>query len=160
MTPNTITVVAAVLSGILASIITLFWQSRSEKLKARREIFNTLMAYRFRISLRENVVALNCVQATFYDCPKVQEAWVAFLDAADEKPYIEQKLIDAHIQLLEEIAKVLKYKNIKWKDIKRNYFPTGLGAELDDENNLRKAQLEVAMRNVELSREQSDFAKA
>lgn len=155
MNQTAITILAAVLSGILATIVTLFWQNRAKKIDSRREIFNTLMAYRFKISHKESVTALNCVQATFYDCRRVQEAWKNFLDAADKKPYIEQDLLDAHIQLLEEIAKVLKYKDIKWKDIKRNYFPEGLMSELNDERDLRRAQLNVALRNMEESGTQS-----
>lgn len=151
MNQTAITILAALLSGILATIVTLFWQNRAKRLDSRREIFNTLMAYRFKISYKESVIALNCVQATFCDCPKVQEAWKVFLDAADKKPFVEQELVDAHIQLLEEIAKTLKYKNIKWKDIKRNYFPEWLMSELIDERELRRAQLKVALHNMEES---------
>lgn len=151
MNQTTITIVAALLSGIIATIITLFWQNRAKKIDSRREIFNTLMAYRFEIANKESVIALNCVPAIFYDCPKVQDTWRTFLDIASKTPFIPQELTDAHIQLLEEIAKALRHRNIKWKDIKRNYFPNGLISELDDERNLRKAQLKVALRNMEES---------
>ncbi len=145
----------AIISGILATVVTLFWQNRAKKLEVRKEIFTTLMAYRYRIADCESVKALNCVQAVFYDCPKVQTAWKSFLDAADKKPFVEQDLIDAHIQLLEEISKVLKYKNIGWKDIKRSYYPDGLASELNDTNVLRKAQLEVALHNVAETRKKT-----
>ena len=95
------------------------------------------------------------MQAVFYDCAKVQSAWKTFLDAADKQPFIEQELVDAHIQLLEEISKVLKYKNIGWKDIKRNYYPDGLASELNDANVLRKAQMEVALYNVAETRKKA-----
>ena len=64
-------------------------------------------------------------------------------------------VVDAHIQLLEEISKVLKYKNIGWKDIKRNYYPDGLASELNDANVLRKAQMEVALYNVAETRKKA-----
>ena len=150
-----IPVLSAVLSGILATIITLYWQNRAKKMEVRKEIFTTLMAYRYRIADKESVKALNCVQAVFYDCSKVQSAWKTFLDAADKQPFIEQELVDAHIQLLEEISKVLKYKNIGWKDIKRNYYPDGLASELNDANVLRKAQMEVALYNVAETRKKA-----
>lgn len=150
-----IPVLSAVLSGILATIITLYWQNRAKKMEVRKEIFTTLMAYRYRIADKESVKALNCVQAVFYDCAKVQSAWKTFLDAADKQPFIEQELVDAHIQLLEEISKVLKYKNIGWKDIKRNYYPDGLALELNDANVLRKAQMEVALYNVAETRKKA-----
>lgn len=150
-----IPVLSAVLSGILATIITLYWQNRAKKMEVRKEIFTTLMAYRYRIADKESVKALNYVQAVFYDCAKVQSAWKTFLDAADKQPFIEQELVDAHIQLLEEISKVLKYKNIGWKDIKRNYYPDGLASELNDANVLRKAQMEVALYNVAETRKKA-----
>ena len=142
---NIITIiVSAILSGIFATVITLWWQNKSEKTKMRREIFTTLMAYRFNITHAESVKALNCVQAVFFDCDNVKQAWVKFNDAANKQPFVSQNLDDAHITLLEEIAKVLKYKNINWQDIKDFYFPERLARELNETETLRKTQIEVA----------------
>ena len=52
-----IPVLSAVLSGILATIITLYWQNRAKKMEVRKEIFTTLMAYRYRIADKESVKA-------------------------------------------------------------------------------------------------------
>lgn len=146
---NIITIiVSAILSGIFATIITLWWQNKSEKTKMRREIFTTLMAYRFNISHAESVKALNCVQAVFFDCENVKQAWIKFKASADKQPFDRQNFVDAHITLLEEIAKVLKYKNINWQDIKDFYYPERLAQETDDTETLRKAQIEVAKMNL------------
>lgn len=146
---NIITIiVSAILSGIFATIITLWWQNKSEKTKMRREIFTTLMAYRFNISHAESVKALNCVQAVFFDCEKVKQAWIKFKASADKQPFDRQNFVDAHITLLEEIAKVLKYKKINWQDIKDFYYPERLAQETDDTETLRKAQIEVAKMNL------------
>lgn len=139
-----ITLLSAVVSGVLATIITLLWQNRSEKIRARREIFQTLMAYRFKYTLTESVKALNCVQAVFFDCQDVLKAWDKFNTAAAKKPVNGQDIDDAYILILEEIAKVLHYKNINWKDIKISYFPSGLAEELTEQAVLRKAQIEAA----------------
>ena len=147
---NVLSVLAsAILSGIVATIVTLWWQNRSEKIKLKREIFTTLMAYRFRISHAESVKALNSVQAVFNDCPSVLDAWRAFKGAADKQPYVQQDLIDAHITLLEEIGKILHYKNINWKDIKSSYYPTDLADQIEGEKVLRNAQIQVALGNIE-----------
>lgn len=146
---NIITIiVSAILSGIFATVITLWWQNKSEKTKMRREIFTTLMAYRFKIAHAESVKALNCVQAVFYDCENVMQAWLKFKDAADKQPFSKQGLEDAHITLLEEIAKVLNYKHINWQNIKSYYYPERLAQELDDTETLRKTQIEVAKMNL------------
>lgn len=147
---NIITIVtSAVVSGILATIVTLWWQAKNEKNKMRREIFTTLMAYRFKISEAESVKALNCVQAVFYDCPNVQKAWMNFKDAVDAVPVNANKITDAHITILEEISKVLKYRNLDWKGIKTYYYPEALAQEIADSNLLRKAQIKVALNDIE-----------
>lgn len=147
---NILTILAsAVLSGIFATIITLWWQDRSERIKLKREIFTTLMAYRFRISHAESVKALNSVQAVFNDSKSVLDAWKAFKHAADKQPYVQQDLIDAHITLLEEIGKVLHYKNINWKDIKSSYYPKDLVDQIEGESVLRNVQIQVALGNIE-----------
>ncbi len=141
MTQIIITIISAIISGILATIITLWWQNRVEKLKTRKEIFKTLMAYRYKISHPENVKALNCVQAVFYDCKGVRRAWKNFMDAVDAKPVNGERISDAQITIIEEIAKVLKYKNIGWKDIKEFYFPEGLSKAMKQEELLRELTL-------------------
>ena len=119
----------------------------------RREIFTTLMAYRFKISHSESVKALNCVLAVFYDCENVKKAWLDFKNAADKRPFDVRNFDDAHITLLEEIAKTLKYKNINWKDIKEYYYPEALAQEYKDTDVLRKAQIEMAMLNLNANNE-------
>lgn len=141
-------IISSILSGILATIITLWWQNRSEKTKVKREIFTTLMAYRFKFASAESVKALNCIQAIFYNNKNVLNAWEKFKYAADKNPFVEQDLNDAHIALIEEIAKALKYNNIVWKDIKSYYYPEYLASELNDTEALRKAQLEAALSSV------------
>lgn len=141
--------ISAILSGIFATIITLWWQNRSEKLRTKHSVFSTLMAYRFKVSHPESVKALNCVQAVFYDVPSVLTAWKEFISAAGRKPYDDQIFTDAHISLLEAIAKDLKCKNICWQDIKSSYYPQGLADQLNEDSVLRKAQIQVAMESIE-----------
>ena len=134
-------IISAVLSGILATSITLLWQSRAEKIKLKREIFITLMAYRFNIADMESVKALNCIQVVFFNNTEVCSAWQKFIEAAEAHPFDKEKLIDAHIKLLEQIAKVLRYKNIDWEKIKSSYYPTAIAEEINEEKTLRKAQI-------------------
>ena len=151
--------VSAVLSGILATVLTLWWQNRSEIIRTKREVFTTLMAYRFRISHPESVKALNCVQAIFYDVPGVLAAWNALVSAAGRKPYDDQQFTDAHITLLEEIAKDLKCKNIRWKEIKSSYYPQGLADQFNEDDVLRKAQIQVAIASIEENKRKNEERK-
>ena len=141
-------IISAVLSGILATSITLLWQSRSDKIRLKREIFTTLMAYRFNIANAESVKALNCIQVVFYNNSNVRNAWKKFKAMADKQPFVQQDIVDAHISLLEEIAKTLKYKNINWTEIKSSYYPEAIAEEINEGKALRKAQLQIALSNV------------
>ena len=83
-------------------------------------------------------------------------AWRAFKNAADKQPYVKQDLIDAHITLLEEIGKVLHYKNINWKEIKSSYYPKDLAEQIDGENMLRNVQIQLAIENIEESKRKAE----
>ncbi|MBE7033441.1 MAG: hypothetical protein E7406_04350 [Ruminococcaceae bacterium] len=144
----TLALITSLFSGIIATAVTLWWQNKSEKIKLKTEIFTTLMAYRFNLAHAESVKALNCVQAVFYDNKNVQEAWAKFKQMVSKQPYIQQEAIDAHISLLEEISKDLKYKNIEWKKIKNYYYPQSLVQEDEENVMIRKAQAQMAMSDI------------
>lgn len=140
---STITIlVSAVVSGIFATIITLWWQNKSEKKQLRRSIFCTLMAFRFKISCEECVKAINSVQVIFYNEANVQNAWTDFKYEAD-KPSDSSRIFDAYIKLLEEVGKACGFSEIKWNEIKNYYYPQGLSDELNESDRLRKANLRM-----------------
>lgn len=58
-------VVTALISGLLATVVTIWWQRRSELRRKKMDIFETLMAYRYMISHQESVNALNSVDVVF-----------------------------------------------------------------------------------------------
>lgn len=135
----------SLISGLLATIITIICQKKSEKKNAKREIFKTLMAYRYAIHLKESVNALNNIEVVYYDNPAVIEAWQEFKKEANraaENPKKPNILQDKQLKLLEEMAKVIGYKKLNWDKIKDFYFPQGLSSQLQEEMLLRKAQLQ------------------
>lgn len=144
MNQVTITILGAVLSGILATIITLFWQDYSRKKANKSDIFNILMAYRFKISEYESVKALNSVQVIFYHNRNVQMAWKNFKQETDRIPFDNKRIEDTYIRLLEEVGKACGYKKIKWDEIKDYYYPSGLSEEINENQRLRKANLQRA----------------
>lgn len=139
-----IALVSALVSGLLATIVTLWWQTKAKKKEMQRQIFYTLMAYRFRLPEYENVKALNSIQVAFYGNESVQQAWKSFKEETDRIPFNDKRIADAHIKLLEEIGKACGYKNIKWNEIKDSYYPTGLADEIIETERLRKANLQRA----------------
>lgn len=137
-------VIAAVGSGLVATVITIIVQKCSEAKKVKIQIFETLMSHRYLINDKENVEALNRVEVIFYNKNNVRKAWKEFLDIADRGASIvtnAETVDDKYLKLLSEIAKCIGYKNIDWENIKRYYYPQGLATKITEEEMLRKAQL-------------------
>ena len=67
-------IVAAVGSGLVATIITLIVQRVSETRKLKICIFEILMSHRYLIADKENVEALNKVEVIFHKDSEVRKA--------------------------------------------------------------------------------------
>ena len=137
--------VTALISGLLATVLTIFWQKKEALYNRKMKIFETLMSYRYMIASEESVQALNSIDVIFYKDLDVRRAYNEFLDEAEKKPDMNPNIADKHLRLLEEIAKVLKLKDIRWDDIKHSYYPVGLSEKIQEENMLRKLQLQNAV---------------
>lgn len=148
-------IVTALCSGLIATFVTIWWQKRFQIKKDKTKIFTTLMSKRYEISAEESVDALNMIDVVFYKSPKVRTAWKNFTDAASaqDSPTRAQMISDKHLKLLEVIAEDIGYKNIHWDDIKQYYYPVGLSTKKQDEEVLRKAQIDVALAQIKESQE-------
>lgn len=142
-------VVTALISGLFATLVTIWWQGKTAIRKNKMKIFETLMAYRYRIVAEPSVHALNSVDVIFYDDQNVRKAYADFLNEAAKRPEMNPNTADKHLKLLEEIAKTLKLKNIQWDDIKQAYYPNGLSERIREEELLRKMQIQTAANAIE-----------
>ena len=144
-----VTLVASIVSGIVATIATLCWQNNHDRKNQKIQIFKVLLAYRGRVESEECVNALNSIEGVFYSDEKVKKAWYDFLDETEKLPSANPNISDKHLKLLEEIAKTIGYKDVKWNDIKRSYYPTCLYNKISDENLLRSLQIKKESREIE-----------
>lgn len=138
-------------SGLIATFVTLVWQKWYEQRKEKMNIFNVLMSKRHDITAVESVEALNRIDVVFYHSEKVRKAWADFLEAANETKdtgNLPQKRLDKHLRLLEVMAEDVGYKEIKWDNIKNYYFPNGLAERIQEENVLRRSQIEAAVSQI------------
>lgn len=142
-------VVTALISGLLATIVTIWWQRKEAIYSRKMKIFETLMSYRYMISAEQSVHALNSIDVIFYKDKGVRRAYSEFLSETEKKPEMRPNIDDKHLKLLEEIAKVLHLKDIHWDDIKHSYYPSGLSEKLQEETMLRKLQLQSAAESME-----------
>ena len=146
-------VITALISGLLATIVTIWWQRRSEIRNKKMKVFETLMTYRYMISSQESVNALNSIDVVFYKDKNVRKAFSDFLNETDKKPEFNPNIPDKHLKLLEEISKSLGLKDIHWDDIKQSYYPSGLSEKIMEESLLRKMQIQSV--STELTQEQA-----
>lgn len=153
-----IIIITSLLSGVLATVLTLVCQKYGENKREKRLIFETLMAHRYMISDQDNVEALNRIEVTFYEHKEVRAAWKDFIKATNDttKDPTGASIEDAYIKLLEKIAAVIGYEKIRWDEIKKYYFPKGLSTKIAEETALRKAQIQQATRIAKQDRPTSD----
>lgn len=59
-------IITALISGLLAALVTIWWQRRAEIFASKMRIFETLMSFRYMISSEESVKALNSIDIIFY----------------------------------------------------------------------------------------------
>ena len=160
-------VVSALISGLIATIITLWWQKRTEAYNRKMKVFETLMIYRIPgvLHFKENVHTLNSINVVFYDDENVRRAYKDFLNETDKPKEMNPNIQDKHLRLLEEMAKSLGLKKMCWEDIKHPYFPVGYSDLLKDEeavrktfimNNLESAKFTHELNNRQVVKEEGD----
>ena len=139
-----VTALSVVFSGVVATVITILYQKFSGEQIAKRKVFETAVSYRFFISEEENVKSLNSIDVVFHKNQKVRQAWKSYMDEADKPSSNPQLLNDRYIKLLEEMALACGYKDIRWDDLKRYYYPSGLLNRKNDDEVLKKLQIKAA----------------
>lgn len=148
-------VVAALISGLVATIITIWWQKRTATYNRKMKVFETLMMYRIPdiLHFKENVHALNSIDIAFYDDKKVRNAYKDFINETDKTKEMNPNIQDKHLRLLEEMAKSLGLKKICWEDIKHPYYPIGYSTLLKDEEAFRKTSIINNLESAKLTHE-------
>ena len=139
-----VTVLSVVFSGVVATVITILYQKFSGEQTAKRRVFETAVSYRVFISEEENVKSLNSIDVIFHKNQQVRQAWKSYMDEADKPSSNPQQLNDRYIKLLEEMALACGYKDIRWDDLKRYYYPNGLLNRKNDDEVLKKLQIKAA----------------
>ena len=150
-------IVTALISGLFATIVTIWWQRKAAMQKSKMKVFETLMAYRYSVVAEPSVHALNSIDVIFYKDEQVRRAYADFLNEAVKRPEMNPNTADKHLKLLEEIAKALNLKNIHWDDIKQVYCPNGLFERLREEEMLRKMQIQTAANTIEIQKGQQNI---
>lgn len=120
------TLVAAIISGVLATAITLYVNHRSEQIKIKRELVDDIFGYRYQISEGYSKIdktgitrALNRIPIVFSKEEAVLSAYDKLYDVATSNldPSTRQrKMDDALITLYKEACKAAGIKVENWND--------------------------------------------
>ena len=161
MNETALVVVTALCSGLIATLVTIWWQNKAQTQNEKMILFKTLMSKRYEIHADESVDALNMIDVVFYKSPKVRAAWKSFNDAtnAQESSTRDQTIADKHLKLLEVIAEDIGYKDIRWDDIKQYYYPVGLSDRKRDEAVLRRVQIDANLAQIKSHQEQPESSQ-
>lgn len=125
-----INIIAVLLSPIIAVLVTLYLQNRSEKLKNKMQIFNILIRSRHQVITEDMVSAYNMIDVVFFNDTKVRKLWREYYELLGNNAVNYQNKEDKRLELIHEMAKVLGYgKAINHIDITRVYYPTGLAVK-------------------------------
>lgn len=160
-----LTLLAVLLSPLLAVQVTAFIERRRQSRERRLNIFRTLMGTRATGLSPDHVQALNMIDIEFYwkgkwkiysdhKAEEVLRAWRIYLDhLSDKKSFTEEswaeKRIDLFIELLHKMAVSLGYDFDKVHIKRTSYFPQSYGDMEDDQHIIRKGL--VALMKGEIS---------
>lgn len=161
MTNTTLVILTALISGLIATIITILWQQYNNKQERKREIFMIMIAKRYDITNVENVEAMNKIDVVFYKSKVVRKAWDEFLNAtnAPDSSSKADLISEKHLKLLEKIAEDIGYKGVEWDDIKHYYNPVGLYNKINEEIILRQLQIKAATAQIEGNQQASSVGQ-
>lgn len=143
-----ISIVAIIISPVLAVVITQRLQNRAKKREDKLNIFKTLMANRhYGWVNRDSVYALNIIDIVFSDSKEVREKWALYHEYMS-RPSESISMNTANIkstELLEAIAGDLGYKGkVTWVTVQNSYMPKGYSDYLNNEAQYYRAQYQIA----------------
>lgn len=127
-TNDILTLVAIFLSPIIAVLITLWYSNSKNTRQQKMNLFLTLLATRKTHPIPPKFVdGVNTIDVVFHNDKKVIAAWKELFASYHIDPFridvADRKLLD----LLDEMAKSLGYKNIKQTDFDSFYEPQLFG---------------------------------
>ena len=125
-------IIVLIIIPIAAVLLGRWLQDRAEKRKDRMSVFKAVMTFRYGWT-RESVEALNMIPVVFSRRKKdqmVRNCWKKYFDFLciqnPDEMQIKQRN-DALFSLLDNMAKVLGYKNVlSWEEIQNPYIPKGM----------------------------------
>lgn len=116
--------VAVFLSPLVAFAITIYYQNRQEKRKAKQTLFLTLMAHRKKKPPTvEFAHALNTIDVVFQDNKEVRAAWKEYHSSLYDQNRLINESNSLLLDMLSAMADDLNYKKLSQTEIDKYYTP-------------------------------------
>jgi hypothetical protein len=142
-TKDVVTIIALIAGPVIAVVVTLWSQTRSEKRNAKRALFLTLMAHRRAGPNREWVNALNLIDVIYAGETRVVQLWHQLYDILCAQPFNNQIFAHKYLDLLSTMAISLGYRSLTQTDIDKFYAPQVLGDQATLTSETQKEWLRV-----------------
>lgn len=115
----------AIFLGPLAGVIFALWfQSRKDKLEAKRRLFLTLVSERKTWVISQQMAqALNTIDVVFSDSSTVKDLWHKYY-ALLSQPHSEAR-VHTWLELLAAMSAELRYPKLSQTDLDKFYVPQG-----------------------------------
>ncbi|MBE5910117.1 DUF6680 family protein [Pseudobutyrivibrio sp.] len=119
-----ISLIGAVISGVLATIITIFINHKNEIMREKKTVVAEIFGYRFLLNRQRDAekfyAALNRVPIVFHDDEEVLQAYEELLANSLIKDWNERgkKMNDSLVTLLKALCKATGIKCNDWNDSK------------------------------------------
>jgi hypothetical protein len=136
---------------IIVVFISIWYQNRQIRQKAKMDLFLKLMAHR-RLSpiTQQWVDSLNTIDVVFQNDKKVQLSWRAYYESLHETDPKNQNNETYLIEMLSEIAKSLGYNHLTPSRISDFYTPVQFGNTLKAQNEVQEEFLRVLKNSTNL----------
>ena len=138
----TMLIVTALVSGLIATLVTLIWQHIEGVKKRKYDVFTVLMSCRYSTACERIVEALNMIEVVYCKDQEVCETYRNFLAETNKPEDGKRDIEEKFLKLLEAMAKVLSLKDITWDRIKHHYYPPELEHRHNLESELLRKQVD------------------
>ena len=124
-----VTGLAIFLGPLFGVLFTVWFQSRKDKIEAKRRLFLALMADRKGLTVSYELAnSLNAIDVVFSDNKKVKSLWHKYY-ALLSQPAGEER-VHTWLELLEAMSNDLNYPNLSQTDLDKFYVPQGHADDL------------------------------
>lgn len=119
-----VTALAIFLGPLAGVLFTLWFQSRKDKLEAKRRLFLALIAERKGLVISQQMAqALNTIDVVFSDSQTVKDLWHKYYALLSQPPGQERD--HTWLELLAAMAGALRYGGLSQTDLDKFYIPQG-----------------------------------